>query len=78
MSELPVRKVELTRPRSKLSATNLKNAFKVRFLPQVTKELHIVAVRCVFDFCSQAEVVRQLAARRRALEIKLLECKEVI
>ena len=78
MSQLPVSAVSYGRPRNMLNNRNLTNAFKANLIPAVVKDVHIVAVRCVFDFLSYGETVKEIAGRRRQLEKKLLECEEVI
>ena len=77
MTDLPVSGVSYGRPRSQLNNRNLMNALKAHLIPAVVNDLHIVAVRCVFDFVDYAEAVKQLAGRRRLLEKKLLESEEV-
>ena len=74
---LPVRRHALVRPRTALTGVNIKNALKTHLVPTILKECQTVSVRCIFDFNNE-EVVKQLAARRRQLEMKLLEREEVI
>lgn len=78
MSQLPVSAVSYGRPRNQLNNRNLTNALKANLIPAMVTDVHIVAVRCVFDFLTYGETVKQIAGRRRLLEKKLLECEEVI
>ena len=77
MNVLPLRNVLYGRPRSQISSRNLMNALKANLLPSVIKNVHVIGIRCVFDFIDRREAVQQLAARRRLLEKKLRESNEV-
>lgn len=75
--KLPVKSVLYNRPRSQLNNRNLKNALTAHLIPIVVDNVHVIGIRCVFDFTSTAEAVKQLAARRRLLETRLREFEEV-
>lgn len=74
---LPLKEIRYTRPRSSCSSQNLMNALEANFIPAVIKDVHVFCVRCVFDFIDSNEAVKQLAARRRVIEVKLRESEEV-
>ena len=78
MSQLPVKDVSISRPRNQFNDRNLANALDCHFTPCVINDVHVISVRCVFDFISSAEAVKHLAARRRLMEKRLLESEEVI
>ena len=74
---LPIKRVRYGTPRSTLSNANICNALKAHVVPLVTKEYQVVAIRCCLDFTDHDIAVKQLAARRRLLEMKLFELDEV-
>ena len=53
------------------------HSFRVIFVPVVVEECHVVAIRCVFNATEEAEVKKQLAARRRQMENLIMESSEV-
>ena len=69
--------VSYSRPRSSIQSKGLMNSLRTRLVPAVLQECQVVSVRCVWDFVSRDRAVEQLAARRRQLEMKLLELDEV-
>ena len=75
---LPLKRVHYGTPRSACSNMNICNALKAHIVPLVTKEYQVVSIRCCFDFVDHQEAVKQLAARRRLMEMKLTELEEVI
>ena len=78
-NQLPVSTVSYGRPTNhRLSNMSLKNGLEGNLIPAIVNDLQIVAVRCIFNFLDYGEAVKQIAARRRLLEKKLLECEEVI
>ena len=68
-----VKKTRLQRPRSALSSANIKNALRSYLVPPILKYCQCVALRCMFDFSRREEIVQQIAARRRQLEVHLME-----
>ena len=74
---LPLKRHSLPRVRTDMTSVKLKNALKIHLVPKILKECQTVSVRCVFEYVTNAEVVQQIAARRRQLEMKLLELDEV-
>ena len=74
---LPLRSVQYSLPRTQFSSKKLKELLESNLVPPVINDCHVFGVRCVFDFCNNAEAVKQLAARRRILELKLRESEEV-
>ena len=68
-----VKKTRLQRPRSALSSANIKNALRSHLVPPIIKHCQCVALRCMFDFSRREEIVQQIAARRRQLEVHLME-----
>ena len=75
---LPVNQVALGKPNNQLYNKQLLDALKAHLIPPVVRDVHVFGIRCVFDFISYGDAVRQLAARRRAIEKKFLESEEVI
>ena len=74
---MPVRNVKFGPPKTALSNSSIKNALSTTLVPAILESCGIVAVRCAFEFCSQSEAIKQLAARRKQIELKLVEVEDV-
>ena len=74
---VPVRNITYSAPKSVLSSTRIKTALATCLVPAVTEKCGVVAIRCCFESCSRADAVKQLAARRRQIELKLIEIDDV-
>ena len=74
---IPVRSVSYGPPRSSLGSKSIIQGLKANLIPVVTRSCQVVAVRCIFDVSDEAEAKKQIAARRRQLEMKALNHPEV-
>ena len=74
---LPIHNVSYGRPRSQFGTGNLKKGLEGHIIPVVIEHTHVIAVRCVFEFTSTAEAIKQLAVRRRKLEMILRDMEQV-
>ena len=71
-----VKDVSLKRPRSKLSSPAIYSALEAHLVPPILNDCHVVAFRGIFS-ASQEDIILQIAARRRQIELKLQENSEV-
>ena len=72
-----VSRINLKRPRTKLTNTGIFNALETDLVLHVLDECNAIAIRATFSTESPDDIVLQIAARRRAIEMKLLELPEV-
>ena len=74
---VPVRRVKYSAPKTALSSSTIRAALSAALVPAVVERCGVVAIRCIFEFSTRAEAVKQLAARRRQLELKMEEIDDV-
>ena len=74
---VPVRNVSYGPPRNSLSSKSIMQGLRANLVPAITRTCQAVAIRCVFDANDEREAKKQLAARRRQLELKALSHPEV-
>ena len=73
----PVASVKYGPPRGSLTNQSIVKALQSNIVPAVIADCQVVSLRCVFEFTSFDEARKQLAARRRQLEMKVKENSEV-
>ena len=74
---LPLKSVSYGPPRGSLTNRNIMNGLRANLVPAVAGTCQIVAIRCVFGLSDLPTATKQLAARRRQLEIGVLQNPEV-
>ena len=74
---LPINNISYGRPRSGVRSKTLKDSLEGHLIPLIVANVHVIGIRCVFDFTSTAEAVKHLAVRRRKLEVIIREIEEV-
>ena len=72
-----LKNVNLKRPRTRLTNSAIFNALESDLIPALLGQCNVIAARAIFSAESQEDVVLQIAARRRAIEKKLMESQEV-
>ena len=75
---VPVRNISYGPPRRSLTSKSIIQGLRANLVPVVTRTCQAVAIRCVFDATDEREARKQLAARRRQLEMKALSHSEVL
>ena len=69
--------VTMAAPARQLNSKVIRQAPETFVVPDVLKHCHVAAIRCIFNVADKEDIVKQLAARRRKLEMSLLENREV-
>ena len=70
--------VTMAAPARSLKSKVIRQALEMFVAPDVLKHCHVAAIRCIFNVADKEDIVKQqLAARKRKLEMTLLENREV-
>ena len=69
----PLNSVKYYRPKASLKNASIETALRTTLVPTIVSRCSVVAIRSIFDFATQEETVKQLAARRKLIEDAVLK-----